>query len=82
MDGIPDLSKGNHAVLRATKVRVKSESLSRTSQHDRFDDTPHAQDVKSASEQPSSRVLPMTACVGRVICSARSGCTTQKLLMG
>ncbi len=41
-DGIPDPGEGNHAVLRATKLRVKSKSWSRTSQHDGFDDTPHA----------------------------------------
>ena len=31
MDGISDPSEGNHAVLRATKLRVKSKSLLWTS---------------------------------------------------
>ena len=42
MDGISDPSEGNHAVLRATRSLVNSKSLSRTSQHDGFDDTPQS----------------------------------------
>jgi hypothetical protein len=41
MDRIPDPSERNQAALRATELRVKSKSLSWTSQRDGFDEVPH-----------------------------------------